>query len=134
MAQMFGSLPANIQPVHDVFDRMFNVISNLNGGNRGGNVLRIAYGDNMRRSNGKNKVCGAASSNSNNFWASTYPPDQTGGVPNDLQTKYRIADSMIVFCPAFFDINLPTGVNGLPTDAAALAGHSTLDGLRTKGW
>ena len=110
-----------------------NVVSDVTGGNRNGNILRLAYGDNMRRSNGQNKVCGAKSSNTNAFWASTYPPDQTGGVQNDLQTKYRIADSMIVFCPALFDVNVPNDVDPLPNDADALAAHALLDGLRTKG-
>ena len=99
---------------------------------RGGNVLRLAYGDNIRKDDGRTKVCGAVSSNTNDAYAYTYPPDQTGGLPNGLQTKYRFAGSMIVFCPVFFDIGLK-GLPALLSDSTAMSIHNLLDGLRTKG-
>ena len=133
MAQMFGSLPNLIQPVHDVFASMVNVVPNANSGNRNGNVLRLAYGDNMKKADGRTKVCGAVTSDSNEFYAFTFPNQPAGAAPNDLQKKYILDDSMIVFCPIYFGINLPSGVTAPPDDAAALAGHSLLDGLRTKG-
>ncbi len=130
MAQMFGSLPDLVPTVLNVFNDMVNVIPNPNSGTRNGNVLRLAMGANIKKKNGGTKICGNQNANTI-IYATTYLPDMTGGFPSDLQAKYRMADSIIVFCPAFF---LPASdPNALPSDQLALSSQYMLDKLRTPG-
>ncbi len=130
MAQMFGSLPSLLPTVLDVFNKMVNNIPNINSGTRNGNVLRLALGKDIKAKNGATRICGNQNSNCD-IYAATYIPHMTDGIPNDLQGKYRFADSMIVFCPCFF---LPASdPNALPSDQQALSSKYLLDKLRTPG-
>lgn len=127
---MFGSLPSLLPTVLDTFNRMVNNVPNLNSGTRNGNVLRLALGKDIKANNGATRICGNQNANCD-IYATTYIPDMTDGIPNNLQAKYRFADSMIVFCPCFF---LPTSdPRALPSDQQALSSKSFLDGLRTPG-
>lgn len=127
---MFGSLPNLLPTVLSVFNNMVNNVPNINSGTRNGNVLRLALGKDIRAINGANKICGNQKSNCD-IYAATYIPDMTDNTQNQLQAKYRFADSMIVFCPCFF---LPTSdPRALPSDQQALSSRAMLDGLRTPG-
>ena len=130
MAQLFGSLPSLLQTALNVFNRMVNGVPNLNSSPRNGNVLRLAFGKDIKALNGATKICG----NQNaicDIYATTYIPDMTDNKVNSLQAKYRFADSMIVFCPCFF---LPSSdPRALPSDQQALSSQSYLDKLRTPG-
>lgn len=110
---------------------MLDIIPHPNAQGRNGEQLRLALGANMRTSN-RQAVCGRKTGNPNPpTYAATYAPDLFEGIPNDLQTKYRIPDSMIVLCPNFFPD--PGNPNALGEDRAVFAQSPMLDQLRTPG-
>ena len=131
MTQMFGPDRALLEEVQGVYEKMLNSIPNLQAPDRNGNVLRLALGSSIKKKNGKTPVCGTKADIEDEglIYAFTNLPDMTDEIPNDLQLRYRFADSMIVFCPAFFQ----ESADAMETDADALNNQRMLDGLRTPG-
>ena len=122
MAQVFGSRYDKINEIQEVFQRMVNAIPDPNHAARGGAVLRLAMGDNIKMDDGRTKLCGAKTSPFA-VYAVTYNPTPP---ETDLQKKYqRLADAIIIFYPTFF--------SDLEDDSTLLAESPMLDRLRTRG-
>ena len=105
---------------------MLDNIPNPSAAGRQGEQLRLVYGDDIRKESNR-RQCGGPQGQRSNY-ASTSLRDMFDNVPNDFEDKYRLPDSMIIFCPAFFG-----GDGALITDQRAQTELKSLDELRTPG-